>query len=119
MPGPRARALCRRTARRRTRPVARAIRKSISSARNASNATRASTTDPDSQLFTKSNKAEALPSFMGHVLMGQPQQVGGRRATDQASGTAGREAALDMLAALRGEQRKTVGADKNYDTEAF
>lgn len=37
----------------------------------------------------------------------------------KASGTAEREAALDMLAALPGEQPKTVGADKNYDTEGF
>ena len=37
----------------------------------------------------------------------------------QASGTAERDVALDMLAALPGEQRKTVGADKNYDTEDF
>lgn len=37
----------------------------------------------------------------------------------KASGTAEREAALDMLAALSGGQRKTVEADKNYDTEGF
>jgi len=37
----------------------------------------------------------------------------------QARGTAEREAALDMLAAQPGESRKTVGADKLYDTEDF
>ena len=37
----------------------------------------------------------------------------------QANGTAGREAAIEMLADLPGEARKTVGADKAYDTESF
>jgi hypothetical protein len=37
----------------------------------------------------------------------------------QASGSAERDAALDMLARLAGERRKTVGADKNHDTEGF
>ncbi len=84
-----------------------------------SNATHASTTDPDSQLFTKSKKAEALPSFMGHVLMDNRSKLAVDTRLTQASGTAERGAALDMLAALAGEQRKTVGADKNYDTEDF
>jgi transposase len=84
-----------------------------------SNATHASTTDPDSQLFTKSKKAEALPSFMGHVLMDNRSKLAVDTRLTQANGTAEREAALTMLAALPGEQRKTVGADKNYDTEDF
>ncbi len=37
----------------------------------------------------------------------------------QAGGSAEREAALDMLGALPGETRKTVGADKAYDTSDF
>jgi len=84
-----------------------------------SNATHTSTTDPDSQLFTKSKKAEALPSFMGHVLMDNRSKLAVDTRLTQANGTAEREAALAMLAALPGEQRKTVGADKNYDTEGF
>ena len=36
-----------------------------------------------------------------------------------ASGTAEREAAIEMLAELPGAQRKTVGADKGYDTADF
>ncbi len=36
-----------------------------------------------------------------------------------ATGTAEHEAALDMLGSLPGAQRKTVGADKNFDTTAF
>jgi transposase len=84
-----------------------------------SNATHASSSDPDSQLFTKSKKAEALPSFMGHVLMDNRSGLAIDTRLTQASGTAEREAALDMLAASPGEHRKTVGADKNYDTEDF
>lgn len=84
-----------------------------------SNATHASTTDPDSQLYTKSKKAEALPSFMGHVLMDNRSKLAVDTRLTQATGTAERTAALDMLAALPGEQRKTVGADKAYDTEDF
>ncbi len=37
----------------------------------------------------------------------------------QANGSAEREAASEMLAQLPGEARKTVGADKAYDTESF
>ena len=36
-----------------------------------------------------------------------------------ARGTAEPEAALDMLGDLPGSARKTIGADKNYDTAAF
>ncbi len=84
-----------------------------------SNDTHASTTDADSRLFTKSKKAQALPSFMGHVLMDNRSKLAVDTRLTLATGTAEREAALDMLASLPGEQRKTVGADKNYDTEDF
>ena len=84
-----------------------------------SNETHASSTDPDSRLFTKSKKAEALPSFMGHVLMDNRSKLAVDTRLTLATGTAEREAALDMLASLPGAQRKTVGADKNYDTEGF
>jgi transposase len=84
-----------------------------------SNATHASSTDPDAQLFTKSKKAEALPSYMGHVLMDNRSGLAIDTRLTRAIGNAEREAALDMLAALPGEYRKTVGADKAFDTEDF
>ncbi len=84
-----------------------------------SNATHASTSDPESQLYTKSKKAEALPSYMGHVLMENRSKLAVDTRLTQATGKAEREAALAMLAALPGEQRKTVGADKAFDTEDF
>ncbi len=56
---------------------------------------------------------------MGHVLMDNRSKLAVDTRLTLATGTAEREAALDMLASLPGEQRKTVGADKNYDTEDF
>ena len=84
-----------------------------------SNATHASTTDPDAQLFTKSKKAEALPSYMGHVLMDNRSGLAIDTRLTPAAGNAEREAAREMLAGLPGARRKTVGADKAFDTEDF
>ncbi len=84
-----------------------------------SNQTHASTTDPDAKLFAKSNKQESLPAYLGHVLMENRSKLAVDTRLTQASGTAEHEAALEMLAELPGEQRKTVGADKNFDTRDF
>ncbi len=84
-----------------------------------SNETHASTTDPDARLYTKSKKGESKPAYLGHVLMDNRSKLAVDTRLTLANGTAEREAALDMLASLPGEQRKTVGADKNYDTAAF
>ena len=84
-----------------------------------SNDTHASTTDPDAQLFAKSNKQESLPAYLGHVLMENRSRLALETRVTLATGTAEREAALDMLRSLPGEQRKSVGADKNFDTTAF
>ena len=84
-----------------------------------SNATHASTTDPDARLFAKSNKQESLPAYLGHVLMDNRGKLAVDTRLTLATGTAEHEAALDMLGSLPGEQRKTIGADKNFDTTAF
>jgi transposase len=84
-----------------------------------SNETHASTTDPDARLFTKSNKAESIPAYMGHVLMDNRSKLAVDTRLTLATGTAERDAAIEMLADLPGEQRKTVGTDKNYDTADF
>lgn len=70
-------------------------------------------------VYTKSNRGEALPAYLGHVLMDNRAKLAVDTRLTQATGMAEREAAIDMLAALPGEGRKTVGADKNYDTEDF
>ena len=84
-----------------------------------SNETHASTTDPDARLFTKSNKAESIPAYMGHVLMDNRSKLAVDTRLTLATGTAERDAAIAMLTDLPGAQRKTVGADKNYDTAEF
>ncbi len=84
-----------------------------------SNDTHASTTDPDARLFAKSNKQESLPAYLGHVLMDNRGKLAVDTRLTLATGTAEHEAALDMLGSLPGEQRKTIGADKNFDTTAF
>ena len=84
-----------------------------------SNDTHESQTDADARLYTKSNKTAAIPAYLGHVLMENRNKLAVDTRLTIASGTAEREAALDMLEALPGEASKTVGADKNYDTQGF
>jgi transposase len=84
-----------------------------------SNATHSSTTDPDARLATKTAKGEAIPAFMGHVLMENRSKLAIDTRLTTATGTAEREAALTMLRERPGNQRKTVGADKGYDTADF
>ena len=81
-----------------------------------SNETHASTTDPDARLYTKSNKAEAVLAYLGHVLMDNRSKLAVDTRVTHATGTAECEAALDMLAARPGAGRKTVGADKTTTT---
>jgi transposase len=81
-----------------------------------SNDTHASTTDADARLYTKSIKTTAIPAYMGHVLMENRNKLAVNTRLTMASGTAEREAALDMLKVLPGEALKSVGTDKNFDT---
>jgi transposase len=83
------------------------------------NETHGSKTDPDAKLATKSSKAGAIPAYMGHVLTENRNGLVVETRLTQATGTAEREAALEMLAELPGEARKTVGADRAFDTEPF
>jgi len=84
-----------------------------------SNDTHESTTDQDARLMTKSNSGEAIPAYIGNVLMENRSKLAIDTRLKIGSGTAEREAALEMLSALPGGQRKTVGADKNFDTKGF
>lgn len=64
--------------------------------------------------FAKSNKQASVPAYLGHVRMQNGSNVAiDTRLTPASGGTAEHEAALEMLRELPGEQRKTVGADKN------
>ena len=84
-----------------------------------SNETHASTTDPDARLARKSNGQEAKLAFTGHLLMENRNGLVVDARLTHATGTAEPEAALAMLEARPGASRKTVGADKNYDTAKF
>jgi transposase len=84
-----------------------------------SNDTHESRTDPDARLYRKSQNAEALPYYMGHALMENRNGLVVDQRLTHATGKAEREAAIEMLAEQPGETRKTVGADKGYDTADF
>lgn len=83
------------------------------------NATHASTTDPEARLARKGLGREARLCFAGHVLMENRNGLVVDVALTPATGRAEREAALEMLDQTGGNHRITVGADKNYDTRAF
>src|SRR5215216_4724909 len=85
-----------------------------------SNATHASTTDPDAQLMRKGRGKEAQLCVMGHVLMENRNGLAVDVLLTQATGTAEREAAVRMLDRRPDPQRHgTLGADKAYDTRNF
>lgn len=84
-----------------------------------SNDTHASTTDPEARLFAKSKKQESLPAYLGHVLMENRSKLAVDTRLTLATGTAEHEAALEMLGDVPGAHRKTVGADKHFDTTEF
>jgi transposase len=83
------------------------------------NDTHQSTTDPEALLAKKGKGKEARLSFMGHILMENRNGLVVDVALTQATGTAEREAALEMLGEIPGKRRITVGGDKNYDTKEF
>ena len=89
-----------------------------------SNATHASTTDPDARLYRKSNGQSSRLCFMGHLLMENRSALIVDVELSHATGTAEREAALAMLdRRKRGRRitpkRITLGADKAYDITGF
>ena len=95
------------------------------------NDTHASTTDPEARLFRKGKGKEAKLSFMGHLPMevsttGSEARVSVRTnglivdgRVSEANGTAERDQAQAMVAAIPGRHRVTVGGDKNFDTTGF
>lgn len=83
------------------------------------NATHASTTDPDARLARKGPGKEAKLSYTGHILMENRNGLAVDVALLPATGTAEREAALEMIADRPDTGRITVGGDKNYDTHEY
>jgi len=78
--------------------------------------THESKTDPDAYLYKKSEGTAARLSYLGHILMENRHGLVTDAQVTQATGTAEREAAIEMVEALSGTHRVTLGADKNYDT---
>ncbi len=84
-----------------------------------SNETHESSTDTDACLYRKAKGKEAKLSYMGHLLTENRNGLIVQASVSQATGTAEREVSLAMLDAVPGLNKRTLGADKNYDTQAF
>ena len=85
-----------------------------------SNATHASTTDPDARLYRKGEGKEAKLCFIGHGLMENRSGLLVSTCLTRADGHAERVAALHMVEHFAERpQRITLGGDKNYDVEDF
>jgi transposase len=83
------------------------------------NDTHESTTDPDARLYRKSHNSASVLCYQGHVLMENRSGLVVGAVVTHADGKGERAAALAMLDTVPGEQRKTLGADKAYDTRDF
>lgn len=85
-----------------------------------SNETHASTTDPEARLYRKSVNTAARLCFSGHLLMENRSALIVDAELTTADGYAERSTALEMLGRLpKTKRRRTVGADKGYDTRGF
>lgn len=82
------------------------------------NDTHASTSDPDSRLYRKGNTGAQL-SYQGHVLMEHRSGLVRAACVSRATGYGERESALSLLQRLPGRRRRTLAADKAYDTADF
>jgi transposase len=83
------------------------------------NETHESTTDPDARLYRKGKGKEAKLCYAGHVVMENRNGLAVEGQITKATGTAERDAALEMLANIAEDERVTVGTDKAYDTRNF
>jgi transposase len=85
-----------------------------------SNQTHRSTTDPEALLARKSAGTPARLCYAGHLLMENRNALIVDAELTQADGYAERATAIELLARLpRRARRRTVAADKGYDTRAF
>ncbi len=82
-----------------------------------SNETHASTTDKDARLYRKAEGQESKLAYLGHALMENRNGLAVGGDATLASGTAERGAATTLTKDL--PEGATLGADKNYDAEAF
>lgn len=84
------------------------------------NETHRSTTDPEARMMRKGNSQAAKLRFMGHALVENRSSLIVGMDLTQADGFAERATALELLGALSADKRRrTVAADKAYDTMDF
>jgi transposase len=86
------------------------------------NDTHASKTDPDARLYRRSHQAESRLAYLGHLLIENRHGLIADAMATIADGFAEREAAT-LLVCNQWQRapwrRRTVGADKGYDTSDF
>jgi len=83
------------------------------------NDTHESTRDAEARLDKKAKGSEAKLAYLGHSVIENRHGLIVKAKATQAQGCAERDTAKELLAQLPGAHRKTVGADKNYDTKGF
>ncbi|MDR7543367.1 MAG: IS5 family transposase, partial [Armatimonadota bacterium] len=84
-----------------------------------SNATHASTTDPEAKLARRGPGREAKLAYQGHVVMENHHGLVVAARVTPATGTAERETAVHLAAEVKRRDRGTIGADKAYDAREF
>jgi transposase len=84
-----------------------------------SNETHESRTDPMARLYKKTRGSEARLGYLGHVVTENRNGLVIDARLTQATGTAEREAALQMVGNKPAWKRVTLGGDRGYDTSGF
>lgn len=86
------------------------------------NDTHASKTDPDARLYRRSKSADSRLAYLGHLLIENRHGLIADAMATLADGDAERDAAVLMMHAQWRRapwRRRTLGADKGYDTFGF
>jgi IS5 family transposase len=83
------------------------------------NETHQSLTDPLARLFKKSSGAEARLCYMGHLVTENRNGLVVDTRLTLSTGTAERDAAIEMMEPKPAGKRLTLGGDRGYDTQAF
>ena len=84
-----------------------------------SNQTHQSKTDPSARLYKKTRGAEAKLGYLGHVVTENRNGLVVDTRLTLASGTAERDAAMEMMRHKPAGRRVTLGGDRGYDTRGF
>ena len=84
-----------------------------------SNDTHTSTTGPEAKLYKKSPRMTAKLCYIRHAVSENRHGLAVDARVTEANGTAERTAALAMLEELPSSARRTVAADKAYETRDF